>query len=757
MNKKLFVLILAICLIPIIKAQELRKEFFRPQFHLSPSYNWMGDPDGTVFFNGQYHLLWWGHAKSEDLVHWTEYNLNAMNGGPGDFTYFTGSVVVDTANTAGFNTAEDTAMVAIYTMHYSNDIEKVGLSISHNHSGFNYYEGNAVIDVEQKFFRDPSVFWHEETSRWIMAITRCDNPSVEFYHSSDLKTWDYLSKFNLRGATGWWEVPDLFELPLNGNENNKKWVLSCGIGPNQIQYWIGNFDGTYFTLDSLDNHFTGNNIPGEIFADFNGEDYGNWQVSGTAFGNAPAEGTLPDQQKVNSYIGKGLVNTYNGGDASTGKLISPEFTIEKRFINYLIGGGKSSSTQIRLIINNETVLSGTSLEDQESLRWDGWNVSDWIGAIAHIEIVDEATGGWGHILVDHIVFSEVLIDHGKEHANWFDWGKDFYAARTYRNYSHNENTNKIWIGWMGNWDYANNVPTVGWQGNQSIPRTLSLLYDEEAGYRITQTPIQALQTIRIDNYTLSNKDISGTMPMDGFQPDWNVFELKTSFKINSKDQVFGINLAEDGSGKKLVIGFDANTSQLYVDRRNAGTTAFSSSFPTICYAPVTISADSILDLHIFMDQSSVEVFANNYQTVMSLLVYTKPSETGISLFSENETTTLLDFQAWNINSIWGVTPDELPGGSTLNQNRDEKSFNIYPNPVSRGNPLFISSSDNIIILKGELEIIDMFGKVIHIQKLSNTTLSEFKIDHFTSYAPTGQYIIQLKTDSFSMFKKILVQ
>ncbi len=745
----------ALGIILVSQAQDLRKEFYRPQFHLSPSYNWMGDPDGTVFFNGEYHLLWWGHAKSKDLVHWTEYNLHAMNGDPGDFTYFTGSIVVDTANTAGFNTAEDTAMVAIYTMHYSNDIEKVGLSISHNHTGFNYYDGNPVIGVEQKAFRDPSVFWHEETSRWIMAITRCGEQTIEFYSSIDLKTWDYRSKFNLRGATGWWEVPDLFELPMNGDEGNKKWVLSCGIGPNQIQYWVGNFDGTYFTLDSLDNHFTGKNIPGEVFADFNGYDYGDWQVSGDAFGDRPAYGTLPDQQKVNSYIGKGLVNSYNDGDATTGKLISPEFSIENRFINFLIGGGKSTNTQIRLIINNEVVLSETSMEDSESLRWNGWDVTDWIDSTAHIEIVDEAIGGWGHILVDHIVFSDALINHGKEHANWFDWGKDFYAARTYRNYSHNQDTNKIWIGWMGNWDYANSVPTSPWTGHQSIPRTLELTYDTSDGYQIIQKPINGLKTLRQDYYSMVDTEVNGTLPITDNKPEWNVYELKVSFKIDAADQHFGLNLADDGNGHKLIIGFNTSTSELYIDRRSAGTYGFSSKFPSIHYAPVDISNDSTLDIHLFMDQSSIEVFANDYRTVMSSLVFTKPTETNVSLFSQNKPTKILQFEMWDLKSIWGVLPGELPTSTENKISENTKALVAYPNPLNVGHSLQFENSASLYIQDGMIQIINMSGTVIYSKMLKGVFLNEQTITDFGETS-AGTYVIIVQADRKLLVEKLII-
>src|SRR3989442_15719070 len=77
-----------------------------------------------------------------------------------------------------------------------------------------------------------------------------------------------------------------------------------------------------------------------LLADFEGEDYGAWKVTGTAFGKGPAKGTLPNQMPVSGFIGKGLVNSYHGGDDSTGTLTSPPIKIERKYVNFLIGGGK---------------------------------------------------------------------------------------------------------------------------------------------------------------------------------------------------------------------------------------------------------------------------------------------------------------------------------------------------------------------------------------------------------------------------------
>ena len=148
------------------------------------------------------------------------------------------------------------------------------------------------------------------------------------------------------------------------------------------------------------------NRPDIVFEDFE-RGYENWRVEGEAFGPAPAQGTLPNQQRVSGFQGRGLVNSYFNGDATTGRLISKPFVIERRFIRFLVGGGHFADTQIRLIINGN-VQRATSGKDNERLEPAVWEVAEFEGKSAHIEIVDEEKGGWGHINVDQIEFSDVV-------------------------------------------------------------------------------------------------------------------------------------------------------------------------------------------------------------------------------------------------------------------------------------------------------------------------------------------------------------
>lgn len=151
---------------------------------------------------------------------------------------------------------------------------------------------------------------------------------------------------------------------------------------------------------------TGDDI---IISDFEGDDYGQWEVTGEAFGEKPAGGTLDGQQTVSGFHGEGLVNTFRDGDGTTGTLTSPPFKIERSYITFLIGGGSHKSTSLRLLIDGKVIASRSGRDDERLVRR-FFNVNDHQGKTARLRIVDEHTGGWGHINVDHIVQTNTKPD-----------------------------------------------------------------------------------------------------------------------------------------------------------------------------------------------------------------------------------------------------------------------------------------------------------------------------------------------------------
>lgn len=244
-------------------------ERYRPQYHFTPATNWMNDPNGLVFFRGEYHLFYqynpfgiawghmsWGHAVSPDLVHWTHLPV-AIPEADGVMA-FSGSAVVDWRNTSGFGRGGEPPLVAIYAGFRPadrNQSQYIAYSRDRGHT-WTRYGGNPVIDIGSTDFRDPKVFWYAPTKHWVMVVALSAQHQVRFYSSPDLKRWTQLSDFGPAGATGGaWECPDLFELPVDGNPANTRWVLIVNINPGAVaggsgtQYFVGRFDGTRFVAD----------------------------------------------------------------------------------------------------------------------------------------------------------------------------------------------------------------------------------------------------------------------------------------------------------------------------------------------------------------------------------------------------------------------------------------------------------------------------------------------------------------------------
>ena len=237
-------------------------EKYRPQFHFSPEHGWMNDPNGMVYLDGEYHLffqynpygsMWgnmhWGHAVSTDLNSWTYLPTAIAPDSLG--AIFSGSAVIDVNNTAGFG---KNAMVAIYTSAGRVQSQSIAYSTDKGRT-FTKYEGNPVIpNPGIPDFRDPKVFWHNESNQWIMSLAT--KQTITFYGSANLKSWTRLSEFGdgIGSHGGVWECPDLVPLDYNGKT---KWVLIVSInpgGPNggsATQYFIGDFDGKTFRADAL--------------------------------------------------------------------------------------------------------------------------------------------------------------------------------------------------------------------------------------------------------------------------------------------------------------------------------------------------------------------------------------------------------------------------------------------------------------------------------------------------------------------------
>ena len=161
-----------------------------------------------------------------------------------------------------------------------------------------------------------------------------------------------------------------------------------------------------------------------LIADFEGDTYGDWKVTGEAFGPGPAKGALPNQMGVSGFLGRGLVNTFFQGDKTTGTLTSPPLQLQRKYIHFLVGGGKyPGNTCIELLIDKKPVRTATGPNDRsggsEQLAWKTWDVTDLRNKSAVIRIVDRRTGGWGHINIDHLFQSnrQLNTDHIPQNNN----------------------------------------------------------------------------------------------------------------------------------------------------------------------------------------------------------------------------------------------------------------------------------------------------------------------------------------------------
>ncbi|MCM1050431.1 MAG: glycoside hydrolase family 32 protein [Paenibacillus sp.] len=231
---------------------ELYSEPYRPQYHFTPAHRWIGDPCGLVYRDSTFRAYSWGGAESGDLIHWTEVNDNAIRNIPKGISPFTGSVVVDKDNTAGYGPG---AYIAAFTS-FDEGSKKQSQSIAFSLDGgvtYNYYDLNPVLDIWSTEFRDPTVIWDARTSRWIMLVAKALEKKVAFYASADLKHWEWLSDFGPMGdSERSWECPDMFQLPVEGKPGVKKWVLLVSVNWAREQYFVGDFDGTRFIPDRPD-------------------------------------------------------------------------------------------------------------------------------------------------------------------------------------------------------------------------------------------------------------------------------------------------------------------------------------------------------------------------------------------------------------------------------------------------------------------------------------------------------------------------
>ena len=491
---------------------------WRPQLHFTAPPNWINDPNGPIFLNGQYHLFFqlnpagdqwghmsWGHAVSSDLTHWKQLlvALPEENG----TAIFSGSTVEDRDNTSGLcgNAGEKTpgCLVAIYTGNSSATETQTGkqtqnIAVSRDAGAtWTKFASNPVIDLGLKDFRDPKVFWHTASKSWVMVVALPTQHKVRFYRSSNLRQWEQAGEFCPSGTVaGVWECPDLFELPVrddNGNLDGTRWLLNVNVSPggpaggSGDQYFVGKFDGSHFTMD-----------------------------------------------------------------------------------------------------------------------------------------------------------------HPNSGTHWADWGKDFYASTSFSNLPPGQDP--IWIAWMSNWQYARMLPSLPGRGQMTLARSL-YLREPPAHPAPTpgQEPLQLVQQpiLPIPNY----KPYAAMFGAPQFQSIAAAnaqlikgkragsvyvvrFDLEPGEGIES-----GIRLRRSTADpnapaqEETLVGINTEKGLLFLDRTHSGKTDWSPDFPARMTARLKHPQLGSIHLEIVVDKNSVEVFADDGETVLSSLIYPSESSQGLSFYA----------------------------------------------------------------------------------------------------------------------------
>lgn len=363
--------------------QSTHLETYRPQLSYTAAKNWMNDPNGLVYHDGEYHLFYqynpngnswgdmsWGHAVSTDLLHWNELPvaMAVEKDADGKVTHmiFSGSAVVDTNNTSGFGSPGRPAMVAIYTSVYpqgktlangqvlapNTQAQSIAYSLDRGRT-WTQYAGNPVIatppapfENEGREFRDPKVFWYAPEQKWVMVVVASQQHKALLFSSKNLRDWTYMSAFGPANAVGGvWECPDLFELPVDGDATKRKWVMNININPGSVSggsgahYFVGHFDGTQFVADA--NSVIDKSSPaGTVYQGFEAASFDatGWTSTGDFAGQAP----VAPSHGVADNQGSRLLDSFRLGkdDAAVGTLTSPGFTVSSKYINLMVGGGR---------------------------------------------------------------------------------------------------------------------------------------------------------------------------------------------------------------------------------------------------------------------------------------------------------------------------------------------------------------------------------------------------------------------------------
>ena len=324
---------------------------------------------------------------------------------------------------------------------------------------------------------------------------------------------------------------------------------------------------------------------------------------------------LPQQRKVQFYASDNLINWVYLSDFGPAGAVDGIWECPDLFPIAVDGDPDNVKWVLHVDMNPGSVAGGSGSQ---------YFIGDWNGTEF---TVDESAMG-----------DEIL---------WADFGPDYYAAISWNNIPE-EDGRRIWLGWMNNWLYANDIPTDPWRSAMSIPRTVELVSSGDS-LKVVQKPVQELQQLRGETVAMQSLEVDGNRSLTDEGISGRAYEMVV--EINPMDAEKGGLKLRASDGEETILGYDAETGTVYLDRTNSGEDAFHENFEKRFDAPANLR-DGKVKLHIFVDWSSVEVFINDGDGVITSRIFPVPESTGVSLFSEGGQAAIENLEFWPMGSIW---------------------------------------------------------------------------------------------------------
>ncbi|KRE43100.1 hypothetical protein ASG74_09180 [Knoellia sp. Soil729] len=300
-------------------------------------------------------------------------------------------------------------------------------------------------------------------------------------------------------------------------------------------------------------------------------------------------------------------------------------------------GPRDTQTTVNLVVDGEVVRSSTGT-DSEALDWASWDLGDLQGREAKIRIIDHSSGGWGHILADQFMLASTPAKNGTDRASWVDFGRDNYAGVTFNGLPDDQRTT---IGWMNNWQYAQDVPTNPWRGQMTMPRTLSLVSSSE-GPQLRQTPVTGVDKVAVnrDKQQAKVRPVPSGEKATGLDASVARVDVRVALGSASEAGVVLRRTADGAVGTKVGVRGDGT---LVVDRTKSGDVGFNALFASVEEAPVTVR-DGEVTFTAYLDRSSVEVLAEGGQRSVTDLIYPPASATGVATYAVGGTAKAIDIK-----------------------------------------------------------------------------------------------------------------